>query len=626
MKAQRLQRFKIMNIAASFIPTPKTARRWLATVLALAAITLTAGCGGGGGKAPALSAQPAGSALGKGEATFKVVFPAKTASRAASGFGRQAGALPPETQKVTVEIYAVTAGQREEDLVDSKTVDRPSEEGGAVSVKFILTEGRYIVVIKSLDAQGKVLAASTEPVSVKAGVSTSVPTTLGIMYTENGFVPAAITLKTGDRLVMHHDGTATGDFRLSSIADCNAQIERTGALACTLRQQGVYTLRSPNSQHTAEITVQMDETLLATGKPSLGVRRSEAIAENGSAPITFYFNNGGQAMPTGTKFNPGDGTAPVAITSETSKIVTYTAGGYVAQLVDSGGEVIAQKYVAIYAPQAPAPTAKVVFSDLPQQVAKSTLVMAGTTSPVMTGSVVLIKVGEDKVFAKTDNAGAFTASVQLKLGANTITALLLNSDGVEGPPTQATVTFALSGEPGQLAFIDIEGLGDILTAGNQVSFTATGYDSLGLSVSFTPTLTAEGFDIEQKGPTSFTPVTTGTGLLIVSGPGGVSASAQVTVEGGAVVQIVISPGNATLYSTDGIQFTVFGTDAMGNVVSRVTGVTFSGTGVLGGVDNTGSLLTVPAGTGVLTATAAGGLTAKACVSVNTAPAAQTASR
>ncbi len=584
------------------------------------------GCGGGGGGgAPAPPALTTPQGQTRGQAVFTVKFPPRGTPRAASGFTRQANVLPPETETVLVQVFAVNSGVRDEEPTEEQILERPSDAGGEVKATFVLPVGRYLVEIRSRDAEGNILGASSEPVRIEGQKVATVPTILGLVYGENGFTPSTLSLHTGDRLVVHHGGALEGDFRLSGIADCKATLARTGSLACTLRQPGNFTLRSPNSVHTAAVAVVQDDNLLATARPSMGIKRSEAIAESGPVVITFLLNNGGQAYPTGTTFDPGNGQAPIAVSQDVIS-VSYNAGGYIAQLLDAGGNALAQRYVVIHPPLSPPPTSTVVLNEVPAQVSESFVAIAGTTDPPVTGSVVVIESGEEVVLATTDDTGAFTASVPLDPGTNTLVAYVVNEDGVGGPETDATVVFTLGdGEPGVLAFIEIEDVEDIYVAGQIVTFTVTGYDVLGDVVAFTPQANVEGLEALFTGPTTFQPITAGVGELVVIGPGGVSASHTIEVEPGVLSQLSVSPGNVTVREGEALQFTVFGADQYGNVVGPPADVVWTGTDILSTVDATGSVTPGGPGYGVVTVTDGEGRSAQACVSVNAPPPQQSAS-
>lgn len=572
----------------------------------LAALTLSPGCGGGGGgggAVPQTSTSDGDNSLPTGSARFSVDFPP-------SSGGRQASLLPASTELVLVSVFAVEDGVTLSEAEETAEIRRPSTEGGPASTQIVLHIGRYLAKIEAKNANGQVVSSGLETVLIEPKKISSVPATLGIVHDSVGFSPSTIAMTLGQRLVVRSQGNTPGMFGLEGNSHCEARLEHTGALACTLRQTGTFTLYSPEG-HTATVTVASSETGAAAAKPSLGVQRAEGLSFDG-APFMAHFtvNNGGESLPEGAKFDDGKGGNPVPATSNPE--VSYEKGGYTARLLDSSGGVLAQVYVAVFEADLDVPTGAVTLASLPETVSSSTLTVTGSAPG---GATVVIEGPGGSTSVVANSAGQFTAQVALDAGQNLIKAYVLSSEGVEGPSASATVSYVPDTSGGILARLEISGLPEQISAGDTLTFTVLGFDAHGDPVSV-PTFTAtlDGVTATQTGPGAFMVIGAGTGVLHISGPNELSASSEVTVVPGAVALLSINPGNTTTTVGQMAQFLVSAKDAYGNVISDPS-ISWSATGDMSAPGQDGTLTFTTAGFGVVKATS-NGVTAQACISVN----------
>lgn len=586
---------------------PITKQKSLFLALALAFTTLATGCGGGGGGSAPQAGAPTNGNIVKGQMNLTVDFPPLPKARAASD--RTAAKLAAEAVAVDVEVFALVDGREEATPAKTATLERPSAAGGKVSARIELRAGRYLARIRSRGANGENLGASLESVRIEPQAVTTVPTTLGLVHTDDGFTPASIALATGERLVVHTSGLAPGLFSLEGVSDCAATLERTGALACTLRKAGSFKLKSPEG-HTANVTVTEDAALLAQAKPSLGVRRAEGLALSGSAFVAeFLINNGGAALPQGLVLDPGNGDTPLAVT-DTQVSVAYDEGGYLARLMDAAGNVLGQRFVGVFEADLD-PPGTVVLATLPTSQSGSSLLVQGTAPA---GALVVVNVGEVVHTTVAGATGSFSVAVTLSEGDNPISAFAVNDEGVTGEAALAVVAYAPEVPLGALASIDITGPSGPVVAGEAVTFVLTGYDASGNVVAFSPTVELTGVEGSLSGNTGFTPLTTGAGVLVVSGPGGVVAELAFDVLPGALAALQIAPGNITASTGDTIPFAVTGQDALGNAIPNLTGLTWTAEG-LSGLSPDGVFTPTASGYGVVRV-ASGSVSAVACVSVN----------
>ncbi|MCK5125840.1 MAG: right-handed parallel beta-helix repeat-containing protein [candidate division Zixibacteria bacterium] len=101
----------------------------------------------------------------------------------------------------------------------------------------------------------------------------------------------------------------------------------------------------------------------------------------------------------------------------------------------------------------------------------------------------------------------------------------------------------------------------------------------------------------------FTPSLVGTGTIIVtSSLGGVTDTTEVlTVIPGALVSMAVSPQRDTLTADETLQFLLSGLDANGNTISSISDITWSVTGGIGTIDNSGLFSPTKIGTGFINA-------------------------
>ena len=577
--------------------------------MALLVTALVSGCGGGGGGSAPRAGAPANSNGVKGQMNLTVDFPPLPKARAASD--RTAAKLAAEAVAVDVAVFALVDGREETTPTKTATLLRSSAAGGKVSTQIELKVGRYLARISSRGAGGENLGASLESVRIEPQKVTTVPTTLGLVHTDEGFTPASISLSTGERLVVHHSGLAPGLFSLEGVSDCAATLERTGALACTLRRAGSFKLKSPEG-HTADVTVTEDAALLAQAKPSLGVRRAEGLALSGSTfTAEFLINNGGAALPSGLVLDPGNGDSPLAVT-DTQVSVAYDEGGYLARLMDAAGNVLGQRFVGVFE-AALDPPGTVVLAELPTSQSASSLLVQGTAPA---GALVVVNVGEVVYTVVAGVTGEFSVAVTLAEGENPISAFAVNDEGLTGEAVLAVVAYAPEIVPGALASIEITGLTGPVVAGEAVTFVLTGHDAAGGVVAFSPTVELTGVEGSLSGNTGFTAITTGAGVLLVSGPGGVTAELAFDVIPGALASLSVTPGNVTTSTGEVTSFTATGQDALGNAIPDLTDLTWT-TESLTGLSPDGVFAPTASGYGVVRV-ASGSVSAVACVSVNAA--------
>lgn len=597
-------------------------------LLLVAALGLAqTGCGGGGSvtaKAPQ-AGQPA--SKGVGRVALVVNFPPRVAARAGS-------VLPAALERVSVSLHAVSAGVELPGPSQTQEAIRSSEAGGSVTVKFEkVPVGRYVARIVGFDAQGNVLVQSAEPVGIKAGVTMSLPATLGIVHNNDGFQPASLSLKQGDRLLVRQAGNVPGEFSIEAAgairgnAHClfsPAYLERTGAMACTMTAAGAFTLRSPDG-HTATVTVTEDAAGLAQAKPSLGLRRAEGFVRK-SQPFEAYFTFDPAAFrdpdgtpapfPLGYSLRPGEGLRTVSQIGE-EVTVTYTEpGAYLAELVNPRGEVVAQRFVGVYErPEEQALPPVVTLGALPQVVSQGFVMVSGSAPD---GASVVVMNGEHSQQAVVEPAGQFSLIVELAQGPNNLTAYALDTEGIAGPQVSAVVSFSPPPALGPLAEIVLINPPTQVTAGETFTVLYEGRDENGQPVAFEGQVSVEGVTVTQQGPNTFTALTTGLATLTVIGPGApapVQAVAQMNVSPGPLATLRAVPGNVTVRVGQTVALSVVAKDALGNEITDVP-LTYELVGPLDGLDPvTGALTPTQAGYGAVRVSA-GSVSANLCVSVN----------
>ncbi len=135
-------------------------------------------------------------------------------------------------------------------------------------------------------------------------------------------------------------------------------------------------------------------------------------------------------------------------------------------------------------------------------------------------------------------------------------------------------------------------------------------------VAFSPTVELTGVEGSLSGNTGFTAITTGAGVLLVSGPGGVTAELAFDVIPGALASLSVTPGNVTTSTGEVTSFTATGQDALGNAIPDLTDLTWT-TESLTGLSPDGVFAPTASGYGVVRV-ASGSVSAVACVSVNAA--------
>jgi hypothetical protein len=210
------------------------------------------------------------------------------------------------------------------------------------------------------------------------------------------------------------------------------------------------------------------------------------------------------------------------------------------------------------------------------------------------------------------NAGLFTAGCTPGTYANTIIA----STGSITGTASVTVT------EGDLAHLSISPTSATVPAGGQQQFTGSATDACGTSLS--PVLSwassVTGGSVSSSGllTAGTSAGTFATGVTVSSG--GFSASASVTVQGGSVASVAVSPSSTTLSVGGTQQFTAVAKDASNNVVTApVTWSVTNGGGTItaGGLFTAGTAAGAFAGT--VTATI-GGVEGHAGVTVTPGPA------
>ncbi len=619
------------------MPLTPNQNQWLARfalplLLAVALGLTQTGCGGGSSsvtaKAPTVN-QPA-SSKGVGRVALVVDFPARVAARGGS-------VLPAALERVSVSLHAVSAGVELPEPVQTQEALRSSEGGGRVTVKFEKVRvGRYVARITGFDASGNVLVQSAEPVGVQAGVTVSLPATLGIVHNDDGFQPASLSLKQGDRLLVRQAGNVPGEFSIEAAgairgnAHClfgPAYLERTGAMACTMTAAGTFTLHSPDG-HVATVTVTEDAAGLAQAKPSLGLRRAEGFVREGQPfeahftfdPAAFLDPDGGPAsFPTGYSLRPGEGLPTKSGIGEKVTVTYDEPGAYLAELVNSQGEVVAQRFVGVYErPEEQTLPPVVTLGALPQMVSQGFVLVSGSAPA---GTSVVVQNGEHSQQAVVGPEGQFSTIVELEAGPNNITAYALDAEGITGPAVSAVVSFSPPPTLGPLAQIVLINPPTQVTAGESFTVVYEGRDENGQPVAFEGAVSVEGVTVTQQGPNTFTALTTGLATITVSGPGAptpVLATSQMNVSPGPLATLRATPGNVTVRVGQTVALSVMAKDALGNEIPDVP-LTYELVGPLDGLDPlTGSFTPMQPGYGAVRISS-GGVSANLCVSVNPPP-------
>lgn len=138
---------------------------------------------------------------------------------------------------------------------------------------------------------------------------------------------------------------------------------------------------------------------------------------------------------------------------------------------------------------------------------------------------------------------------------------------------------------GPLATITVSPTTASVVSGAAQTFTSTGADAAGNSVTITPTWSVTGSVGTINSTTgAFTATTAGSGSVVATS-GSITGSAAVTVTAGALAGISISPASTTVTVGGSQQFTISGTDANGNAVT--VSPTWSVTGGIGTISTTG---------------------------------------
>jgi len=160
---------------------------------------------------------------------------------------------------------------------------------------------------------------------------------------------------------------------------------------------------------------------------------------------------------------------------------------------------------------------------------------------------------------------------------------------------------------GALARIEVFPPTANIAAGQNVSYTAVGYDAKGNVVPISPVWSADGGTIDATGLYTGGPAGT---FTVTATDGAISGTATVTVAAGALALIVVTPPTVSITADETQQYAATGYDAFGNVVP--ISPTWSTDG--GSVNGTG--LYTPDLLGAYTVTATdGGLSGNASVTV-----------
>lgn len=230
----------------------------------------------------------------------------------------------------------------------------------------------------------------------------------------------------------------------------------------------------------------------------------------------------------------------------------------------------------------------VTFSGSGSRVITATLGSVSTTASITVnpGPLTELTITPSTQTVVQDDTLNFTVTGEDAAGnAVDVTAAVLSSTAASDEVAGHAVTFSGAGArvitatlgdvsttatidvtPGPLTELAITPSTQTVTEGDAVTFTVTGEDAAGNSVDVTDTVitssvatdTVDGHGVTFSGAGS---------RVVTASFGGVTATANVTVEAGPLASLTITPSSTTVDQGGELSFTVTGEDAAGNPVS-----------------------------------------------------------
>jgi uncharacterized protein YjdB len=243
------------------------------------------------------------------------------------------------------------------------------------------------------------------------------------------------------------------------------------------------------------------------------------------------------------------------------------------------------------------PVAKVTLSPNPLDLtvggtAPLTATLQDAANNVLGGRLIAWTSSDTRI-ATVDNAGNVTG---VKKGNATITA---TSEGVKG-------TAKVQVGPAPVSSVSVSPSTKTLTAGTSTQLSVSVTDVNGATVS-SPTVTWNTSDAQVAGVTSNGTVTTakaGTATITATSDG-VSGSADITVQPGAVASVSVVPKVATLQKGQTVQLTATAVDKFGNAITTATFTWSSNSGRVATVSSTGKVTGKRGGFATITASTGG---------------------
>ena len=262
------------------------------TVLCMAcaiALTLVSGCGGGGGGSTATSAS-----VPTGSARLSFVMPGGSSGRETA---RTVSKIPDTTASIEIRVT--------NDRLSSPIVQTLTGAPGELVTATIadIPVGETTFAINAKDANGSIVAAGNEIVTIFEGRVSLVYSELGIVTDGSLTVPSTFTLAVGETLNVKNI-SALNSFALS-IPNTNCPptaltFGRNGQLSCTFTSPGAYTVsKSGTTLATVTVTSGASGYLAAnasvdkgSGQPGLTAQFAGAAVCGNCSGISYAWDFG----------------------------------------------------------------------------------------------------------------------------------------------------------------------------------------------------------------------------------------------------------------------------------------------------------------------------------------------